>query len=242
MISIKKESLLEDGKAKTIYQTNDPDVIWVHSKDQATALNGKRKVQIQHKGFYTNQISSLLFQYLTTQNIANHFITQESETDMLSKKLTMIPLEVVVRGFASGHFVTRFNVPEKQPLVPKVVEFYYKSDELDDPMINDLQIQALGLLTKNQIELVKNRALKINNILTMLFDQLAIDLIDIKFEFGYAKDDEIILGDELSPDNMRLIDRTTNQSLDKDVFRQSLGNLNDGYAIVLNRLKQKLGV
>lgn len=241
MTSTEKKAVLADGKAKTVYQTNQTEVVWVHSKNQATALNGKRKVQITDKGHYTNQISWRLFKYLQDQGIANHFIAVQNDTDCLTKKLTMVPLEVVVRNYASGHFVTKYHVEKMFQLTPTVLEFYDKSDELDDPMMNDSQIQALHILTAVQIEQIKTQALQINQQLQKLFTQLNIDLIDIKFEFGFTAQGELILGDELSPDNMRLVDQTSGQSLDKDVFRQETGNLVDGYAVVLERLKQTLG-
>lgn len=241
MTSIEKEMILADGKAKTIYQTNDPEIVWVHSKDQATALNGKRKVQITNKGHYTNQISWRLFKYLQDQGIINHFIAVKNDTDILTKKLTMIPLEVVVRNYASGHFVMKYHVTPMLKLEPTVLEFYDKSDALDDPMMNDLQIQALHILDAEQIAQVKAQAFQINQQLQQLFAQMKIDLIDIKFEFGWTASGAIILGDELSPDNMRLVDQQTGHSLDKDVFRQETGNLVDGYAIVLERLQQILG-
>lgn len=241
MKAIKKGEQITEGKAKVIFATDDPEVLWVHSKDQATALNGKKKVAINQKGYYTNHISSLLFQYLNNQAVPTHFLSLESDTDVLVKRLKMMPLEVVVRNFASGHFVTRFAVPNMLKLNPPVQEFYYKSDELDDPMINDSQIIALKIADEQQIKTLKTKALKINETLKTLFDQIKIDLVDIKFEFGITKNGDLILGDELSPDNMRLVDQETGKSLDKDVFRKETGNLLDGYAVVLDRLQQKLG-
>ncbi|WP_395391362.1 phosphoribosylaminoimidazolesuccinocarboxamide synthase [Fructilactobacillus sanfranciscensis] len=241
MKTFKKGEQITEGKAKIMYTTDDPEVLWVHSKDQATALNGKKKVAIANKGYYTNHISSLLFNYLNGQGVPTHFISLESDTDVVVKRLKMIPLEVVVRNFASGHFVTRFAVKNMMKLDPPVQEFYYKSDELDDPMINNSQILALKIVDEDQIKFIQAQALKINEDLKALFNRIKIDLVDIKFEFGITSDGQLILGDELSPDNMRLVDQATGKSLDKDVFRKETGNLIDGYAVVLNRLKQELG-
>lgn len=241
MKTFNKGEQITEGKAKVMYATDDPEVLWVHSKDQATALNGKKKVAIANKGYYTNHISSLLFNYLNGQGVPTHFISLESDTDVVVKRLKMIPLEVVVRNFASGHFVTRFAVKNMMKLDPPVQEFYYKSDELDDPMINNSQILALKIVDEDQIKFIQAQALKINADLKVLFNRIKIDLVDIKFEFGITNDGQLILGDELSPDNMRLVDQATGKSLDKDVFRKETGNLIDGYAVVLDRLKQELG-
>ncbi|WP_395318138.1 phosphoribosylaminoimidazolesuccinocarboxamide synthase [Fructilactobacillus frigidiflavus] len=241
MKTFKKGDQITEGKAKVMFATDDPEVLWVHSKDQATALNGKKKVAIANKGYYTNHISSLLFKYLNDQAIPTHFLSIESDTDVVVKRLKMIPLEVVVRNFASGHFVTRFGVANMLKLDPPVQEFYYKSDALDDPMINDSQIRALKIIDEAQIKAIQAQALKINAELKALFNQINIDLVDIKFEFGFTSEGKIILGDELSPDNMRLVDQATGKSLDKDVFRKETGNLIDGYAVVLDRLQKELG-
>lgn len=241
MKKFKKGEPITEGKAKIMFATDDPDVLWVHSKDQATALNGKKKVDIVNKGYYTNHISALLFNYLNSKAISTHFLNLESDTDIVVKRLKMIPLEVVIRNFASGHFVTRFAVTNMMKLDPPVQEFYYKSDELDDPMINNSQILALKIVDESQIKAIQAQALKINAELKDLFNQIKVDLVDIKFEFGITGDGKLILGDELSPDNMRLVDQETGKSLDKDVFRKETGNLIDGYAIVLDRLKRKLG-
>lgn len=241
MKTFNKGEQITEGKAKVMYATDDPEVLWVHSKDQATALNGKKKVAIANKGYYTNHISSLLFNYLNGQGVSTHFISLESDTDVVVKRLKMIPLEVVVRNFASGHFVTRFAVKNMMKLDPPVQEFYYKSDELDDPMINNSQILALKIVDEDQIKFIQAQALKINADLKVLFNRIKIDLVDIKFEFGITNNGQLILGDELSPDNMRLVDQATGKSLDKDVFRKETGNLIDGYAVVLDRLKQELG-
>ncbi|WP_429970594.1 phosphoribosylaminoimidazolesuccinocarboxamide synthase [Fructilactobacillus sp. Tb1] len=241
MNKLDKKVMIADGKAKQIFTTNDPELVWIHSKNQATALNGKRKVQIEDKGYYTNQISGRLFEYLTKKGIKNHFVEAVNDTDVISKRLTMIPLEVVTRNYASGHFVTKYAVKPMIHLVPPVQEFYYKSDELDDPMINESQIEALNILNADQLAYISAEALKINDLLKVIFADMNIRLVDFKVEFGFDIHNNIILGDELSPDNMRIVDETTGKSLDKDIFRKNLGSLTAVYDDVLNRLKKELG-
>jgi len=240
-MTVTKGELLAEGKAKAVYATNDAAVLWLHSLDQATALNGKQKAEITDKGRLTTQISQLLFQYLNNQGLQTHFIEALGETDMLVKKLQMLPVEVVIRNYAAGHFATRYNVPMLQPLTPIVQEYYYKNDALDDPALNQSQIFALNLATPAQIAFMDEQALKINDLLQQLFAQIGIQFIDFKIEFGVDGTGMLMLGDELSPDNMRLIDIETGASLDKDVFRQGTGDLREGYRIVLQRLAEKLG-
>ncbi len=241
MISLRKEGLLAEGKAKAVYATTSPEIVWLEHKDEATALNGKRKVRIEDKGHYTNQISGYLFRYLKERGIPSHYVKTVSARASLVKKLTMIPVEVVIRNVTAGHFTTRFAQAPMQPLTPPVQEFYLKADELDDPMINDSQLVALSILTQGQIEAIRQQALRINQLLTDLFADLDIQLLDLKVEFGFTKQNDLVLADELSPDNMRLQDKRNHQSLDKDIFRQKKGDLRLGYAIVLDRLAAKLG-
>ncbi|MCD2255890.1 phosphoribosylaminoimidazolesuccinocarboxamide synthase [Lactobacillus sp. CC-MHH1034] len=234
-----KTELLYEGKAKKIYATEDPEVILAVYKDQATALNGKKKVNVAHKGTLNNQITSHLFNYLKANGVASHFIKQVSATEQLLHKVKMIPLEVVLRNLASGHFETKFAVPHLMQFNRPIVEFYYKSDALDDPFINDAQILALEIATEAQIEALKTKALLVNQVLKQLFDQLGITLVDFKLEFGLTSSGEILLADELSPDNMRLLDKKTQQSLDKDIFRKGLGDMIPAYQEVLHRIEDK---
>ncbi|WP_125702820.1 phosphoribosylaminoimidazolesuccinocarboxamide synthase [Lacticaseibacillus daqingensis] len=232
-----KTELLYTGKAKTMYATDDPDVLWVEYMDQATALNGKKKVQIPGKGALNRQISSLLFEELNANGFATHYLKTLDDTTMLVKKCAMIPLEAVVRNFASGSFERKFHAAHLQPLVPAVHEFYYKSDALDDPFINDEQIVALGYADKATLVAIHAMSDAVNGYLKARFAQIGIDLVDFKLEFGRLADGTLVLADELSPDNFRLVDEVSGRSLDKDVFRKDQGPLQPVYQTVLDRLK-----
>ncbi len=233
---IEKGELCYTGKAKAMYATNDPDVLWVEYLDQATALNGKRKVAIAQKGLLNNRISSLIFQDLAAHGIPNHFISQTSDYVQLVRRVTMLPLEVVVRNAASGSFERKFGVAHLTRLTPPVLEFFYKSDQLDDPAINDSQIHALKLATPATLAEVRRQALRVNQRLSEIFAEMGIQLVDFKLEFGLTAAGEVLLADEISPDSCRLVDQATHRSLDKDVFRHDLGELTPVYQEVLNRL------
>lgn len=234
-----KKTLLYEGKAKKMYATEDPKMVIAEYIDQATALNGKKKVEVQHKGALNNQITSHIFQYLKTQGIESHFIEQLSDTEQLLKKVQIIPLEVVVRNLASGHFETKFDVPHLMRFDQPIVEFYFKSDALDDPFINDAQVTGLKIATADQIELLKQKALQVNQVLIQFFAELNLTLVDFKLEFGLDEAGNILLADEISPDTARLIDQTTHRSLDKDIFRKGLGDLIPAYEEVLRRIQDK---
>ncbi|KRM33344.1 phosphoribosylaminoimidazole-succinocarboxamide synthase [Agrilactobacillus composti DSM 18527 = JCM 14202] len=236
---MKKAALLYEGKAKKMYATDDEQVVWAEYIDQATALNGAKKVAIAHKGTLNNQISGHIFNYLKTQGIESAFIQQMSETEQIMKKVQIIPLETVVRNLASGHFETKFNVAHLMKFKQPIVEFYYKSDALDDPFINDAQIVALDIATPAQIAELKQKALTVNTALKQFFADIDITLVDFKLEFGLDFEGNILLADEISPDTARLIDQKTGKSLDKDVFRKGLGDLRPGYEEVLKRIEDK---
>jgi len=236
--NIKQESLKYTGKAKTVYTTNDPDILWVHYLDQATALNGKVKETITGKGALNSEISHLLFDYLTRKGIENHYLKKISATDELVTALDIIPIEVVSRNYASGHFVSKYAVTPMTKLEPLVQEFYFKSDALDDPFINDSQILALNLATSEELAQLRRVSQDVNQLLHALFEQIGIGLVDFKLEFGRTATGDLRLADELSPDNMRLIDTLSGKSLDKDIFRQHSGDVTVGYRDVLNRLQQ----
>lgn len=231
-----KKELLYQGKAKHVYFTNEPNKLVLSYKDQATALNGKKKEIVTGKGRFNNLISAKIFDYLTKQNIPNHFIKSLNETEQLVEKTTIIPLEVVVRNLATGSIVKRLGMKEKTVFQPALVELYYKNDALDDPIINDQHALLLTNTTKEEIELIKGYALKINQLLRPYFEQIGVQLVDFKLEFGRNQNGEIILADEVSPDTCRLWDLETETSLDKDVFRQGTGDLITVYQEILNRL------
>ena len=229
--------LIYTGKAKDIYTTSDDeDVIISVYKDQATMLNGARKETIKGKGVLNNQISSLIFTKLNEAGIATHFVNQLSENEQLNKKVDIIPLEVVLRNVTAGSFSKRFGVEEGIQLETPIVEFYYKNDDLDDPFINDEHVKFLGIASDEGIAYIKAETRRINELLKDWFNQIGLQLIDFKLEFGKDKDGHIILADEFSPDNCRLWD-AEGHHMDKDVFRRDLGNLTDVYEVVLEKLQ-----
>ncbi|ASZ07834.1 phosphoribosylaminoimidazolesuccinocarboxamide synthase [Enterococcus thailandicus] len=233
---MEKAELLYEGKAKKMFATEDKQVIWVEYLDQATALNGVMKDQIQGKGELNNQITSRIFQYLTKKGIDNHFIDILSKTEQLVKKVEVIPLEVVVRNFAAGSFSKRLAVPEGTLLPEPIIEFYYKDDLLDDPFINEAHIAFLELATPAEIQEIKLIALQVNEALQELFAGIDLQLIDFKLEFGRLADGKILLADEISPDTCRLWDSDSHEHMDKDVYRRKIGNLVPVYQEVLTRL------
>ncbi|MFL2071272.1 phosphoribosylaminoimidazolesuccinocarboxamide synthase [Marinilactibacillus psychrotolerans] len=232
------KELLYEGKAKELYETDDPDTLWVKYKNQATAGNGAKKETIEGKGKLNNQITSLLFEKLKEKGIPSHFIKQLSETEQLIQKVEMFPLEVVVRNVAAGSFSRRLGVEEGKELSFPVLEFYLKKDELNDPIINEDHVKELALAAEEEVVKIKNQALEINQVLLKLFKEMNIRLVDFKLEFGKTSDGSIVLADEISPDTCRLWDLDTNDRLDKDVFRKDLGDIIPLYQEVLTRLNQ----
>ena len=236
---VEKGTLIYEGKAKQLFQTDDPAIIWVEYLNQATALNGAKKDQISGKGELNNQITGLIFDFLKSKGITNHYIKQLSETEQLIQNVEIIPLEVVVRNIAAGSFSKRLAIPEGTPLKSPIVEFYYKNDELDDPMVIDAHILALELATAEELTQLRQKALAVGEALTELFDSIDITLVDFKVEFGRQKDGSILLADEVSPDTCRLWDKQTNEHLDKDIYRRDLGDIIPVYQEVLNRLEKR---
>lgn len=232
--------LIYTGKAKQMWTTEDEDVLRVVYMDQATALNGKKKDQIKGKGQVNNQISTLIFNYLKAKGIPTHFIKKLSETEELVKKVTIVPLEFVTRNIAAGHFASRFGVKEGTPFKQPVEETYYKSDELDDPFMNESQALALGIATKAELDYMWELSRKVDQLLIPLFAKANLQLVDFKLEFGRLVDGTIVLADEFSPDNCRLWDLTTKAHMDKDVYRRDLGDLTPVYEEVLTRLEKVL--
>jgi phosphoribosylaminoimidazole-succinocarboxamide synthase len=233
---VEKGALLYEGKAKQIYATNDEQVVWIEYKNSATAFNGVKKAEIEGKGRLNNEITSLIFMKLKEKGIESHFIERLSETEQLVKKVTIIPLETVVRNTAAGSFSSRLGIEEGTPLIKPIVEFYYKDDALGDPLLTDAHIEELQLASIAEREEIKEKALQVNSVLSGLFADLGIRLIDFKLEFGKDASGKILLADEISPDTCRLWDEKTNAKLDKDVFRRDLGNLTDVYKIILAKL------
>jgi phosphoribosylaminoimidazole-succinocarboxamide synthase len=233
-----KEQLYE-GKAKRIFKTDDEQVVLIEYKDSATAFNGQKKEDITGKGRLNNEITSLLFLKLKEQGIDSHFIKRISETEQLVKKVTIIPLEVVVRNIAAGSLSKRLGIEEGKELSQPIVEFYLKNDDLGDPLLTVDHIFEMNVATADEVAILKEKALTINKVLTSFFSELGIRLIDFKLEFGKDNEGKILLADEISPDTCRLWDKKTNEKLDKDVFRRDLGSLTDAYENILARLGGK---
>ncbi|MDQ0204886.1 phosphoribosylaminoimidazolesuccinocarboxamide synthase [Pectinatus haikarae] len=229
-----KEKLYE-GKAKIIYTTDNPDELLVYYKDDATAGNGAKKGTIMEKGILNNKISAFFFDMLAKQGIEHHYINMPSEREMLVKKLDIIPLEVVLRNVAAGSLAKRLGLEEGTKLTFPVLEYYYKCDELNDPMINKFHIKAMDWAAEDELAQIEKTGLKINAIMTDYLKTKNIDLIDFKLEFGRYHG-KVILGDEISPDNCRFWDSTTHEKLDKDRFRRDMGNVEDAYKEILHRL------
>jgi phosphoribosylaminoimidazole-succinocarboxamide synthase len=231
--------LLYEGKAKRIFRTDDEQTVLIEYKDSATAFNGQKKADITGKGRLNNEITSLLFLKLQEQGIPSHFIKRISETEQLVKRVTIIPLEVVVRNIAAGSLSKRLGIQEGKELTKPLVEFYLKNDDLGDPILTTDHIYELNIATQEELSILKEKALKINTVLSSFFTELGINLIDFKLEFGKDSEGEILLADEISPDTCRLWDKKTNEKLDKDVFRRDLGSLTEAYETVFNRLGGK---
>lgn len=233
---VEQGALLYEGKAKKVYATNDENLVWLEYKDSATAFNGEKKAEITGKGRLNNEITSLLFSKLQEEGISSHFVEKLSETEQIVKKVSIIPLETVVRNVAAGSFSKRLGIQEGKPLTKPIVEFYYKDDALGDPFITDDIVYELKLATEEEVALLKQKALQVNEVLSEFFDGLGILLVDFKLEFGKDEQGEVLLADEISPDTCRLWDKETNEKLDKDVFRRDLGNLTEAYENILTRL------
>lgn len=233
---MEKRGCLYEGKAKRIYETEKPDVLWVEYKDEATAFNGEKKDVLTGKGRLNNEISSVIFSQLAREGIKSHFIERLSETEQLIRKVTIIPIEVVVRNVAAGSLVKRLGLQRGQRFDQPIVELYYKDDELGDPLMNDEHVRAMNLATSAEITLMKEKALEVNTHLIELFQRIDVDLVDFKLEFGRDSSGKVLLADEISPDTCRLWDAKTGKSFDKDLFRFGQGNLQEGYETILARL------
>ena len=231
----KKEQLYE-GKAKKVFATDDPELLIVQYKDDATAFNGLKKGTIAGKGVINNQMSNRLMMLLEKNGVPTHFVKELSERETLVKKVSIVPLEVIVRNIAAGSFSKRYGIEEGVALENPTIEFSYKNDELGDPLMNEYHAVAMKLATKEEIELIKRYAFKINDHLKAFWRECGITLVDFKLEFGKLVDGTVVLADEISPDTSRLWDSKTGEKLDKDRFRRDLGRVEDAYAEVMKRL------
>ena len=233
---MEKGQLLYEGKAKRLYATEDINILFVAYKDSATAFNGEKKAEIDGKGLLNNRITSLIFGKLAQAGIVSHFVKQISDTEQLVRKVDIIPIEVVVRNTAAGSLAKRLGFEEGTPLKRPIVEFYYKDDNLGDPMISTEHIEILGIATENEVQQLYTKAFQVNEVLKPMFAEVGVELIDFKLEFGRTSDGEVLLADEISPDTCRLWDAQTKRKLDKDVFRRDLGNITEVYEIILEKL------
>lgn len=235
---MEKLDLLYVGKAKKVYSTNDPALCIFEYKDDATAFNGQKKGSFDGKGIINNQMANFIFKLLEKDGIKTHLVEEMSPRETLVKKVDIIPLEVIVRNTAAGSFSKRYGVKEGTPFTEPTLEFSFKNDELGDPLINDYQAIALGIVTRDELDVISDMAFKVNESLKKIFLNIGIKLVDFKIELGKTVDCEIVLADEISPDTCRLWDAETNKKLDKDRFRLDLGEFGDVYREVWGRLTE----
>ena len=234
----KKEQLYE-GKAKKVFATDDPNLVIVDYKDDATAFNGLKKGSIAGKGVINNVMSNHMFQLLEKQGVPTHFVEQLSERETLVKKVSIVPLEVIIRNISAGSFAKRFGVEEGIVFDEPTIEFSYKNDDLGDPLMNAYHAVALKAATREEIETIKSMAFKVNEVMKQYFDSLNVILVDFKLEFGKTADGKIVLADEISPDTCRLWDKTTKEKLDKDRYRRDLGGVEEAYQEIMKRVMGK---
>lgn len=235
--AMEKREQLYEGKAKKVFRTDDPELLIVSYKDDATAFNGEKKGTILGKGAVNNRMSNFLMQLLEKDGVPTHFVKELSDRETVVKKVTIVPLEVIVRNIAAGSFSKRFGVEEGTVLKQPSLEFSYKDDALGDPLINDYHVLALGLATKEEIDLIAKYAFHVNRFLKEYFLKLDVELVDFKLEFGKTSDGTIVLADEISPDTCRFWDVNTHEKLDKDRFRRNLGGEAEAYQEMMRRLE-----
>ena len=236
MENIEKREQLYEGKAKKVYATNDPNLVIVDYKDDATAFNGEKKGTISGKGVINNKMTNYMFGMLEKEGVPTHLVKEISDRETIVKKVSIVPLEVIIRNVAAGSFSKRMGVEEGKKLLCHILEFSYKNDDLGDPFIHDYYALALGLATKEELETISKYAFKVNEFMVGFFKKLNIDLIDFKIEFGKTADGTIILADEISPDTCRFWDSTTHEKLDKDRFRRDMGGVEEAYQEIMKRL------
>ena len=236
MEQIEKTTQLYEGKAKKVYSTNDPNYVIVSYKDDATALDGLKKGTITGKGVINNKMSNHLCRILEEKGIPTHFVEERNDRETLVKKVSIVPLEVIIRNISAGSFAKRYGVEEGIVFDDPTIEFSYKNDDLGDPLMNAYHAVALKVATWEEIDLIKNYAFRINTLLKGFLKSVGIDLVDFKLEFGKTSDGKIVLADEISPDTCRLWDEVTHEKLDKDRFRRDMGGVEDAYQEVMRRL------
>ena len=233
---MQKLEQLYEGKAKKVFRTDDPELLIVDYKDDATAFNGLKKGSIAGKGVINNQMSNRLMAKLEKAGVPTHFVQELSPRETLVKKVSIVPLEVIVRNLSAGSFANRYGVEEGIVFDAPTIEFSYKNDELGDPLLNSFHALALKLATAEEIDTIKRYAFQVNDFLKALWAECGVILVDFKLEFGRLADGSIVLADEISPDTCRLWDEKTHEKLDKDRFRRDLGGVEDAYAEIMKRL------
>ena len=231
-------ALLYEGKAKRIFSTDNEGQLRVEYKDEVTAGNGAKKDKMEGKGRLNNQITSIIFEYLAHHGIASHFIKQLSETEQLVEEVKIIPLEVVVRNIATGSITKRLGFNKGYEFEAPLVEFFYKNDDLNDPLITDDHVKLLKIASESEIETLKTMAKDINKVLIQLMNEMDLRLVDFKVEFGKTENGDILLADEISPDTCRIWDKYSDTNFDKDVYRNDTGSLIDTYTTFLNKLEE----
>lgn len=236
---MEKTNQLYEGKAKKVFATTDPELCIVDYKDDATAFNGLKKGTIQGKGVINNRITNFMMKLLEEHGVPTHLVEELSERETLVKKVTIVPLEVIIRNISAGSFSKRYGVDEGIVFPEPTIEFSYKNDDLGDPLINSYHAVALGLASWEEIETIKSMAFKTNEVMKEFFKSLNVDLVDFKLEFGKTADGKIVLADEISPDTCRFWDSKTHEKLDKDRFRRDLGGVEDAYNEMINRIFNK---
>ena len=233
---MKKVEQLYEGKAKKVFSTEDPNLCIVSYKDDATAFNGQKKGTILGKGAINNRLTNYFMKLLEEKGVPTHFVEELSDTDAVVKKVKIVPLEVIIRNISAGSFAARYGVEEGIVFDAPTIEFSYKCDELNDPLMNSYHAIALKLATPEEIETIKTMAFKVNDVLKEFWKSVGVTLVDFKLEFGRLPDGSIVLADEISPDTCRLWDETTHEKLDKDRFRRDLGNVEGAYQEILRRM------
>ena len=233
---MKKLEQIYEGKAKKVYATDDPQLVIVDYKDDATALDGLKKGTIAGKGVINNQMTNRLMDKMEKAGIPTHFVKELSQRETLVKKVSIVPLEVIVRNISAGHFASRYGVEEGIVFDQPTIEFSYKNDDLHDPLLNEYHAIALKLATREEIDLIKKYSFAVNDVLKAFWRECGVTLVDFKLEFGKTSDGTIVLADEISPDTCRLWDSKTHEKLDKDRFRRDMGGVEDAYAEIMKRL------
>ena len=235
-----KGNQLYEGKAKKVFETEDPELLIVSYKDDATAFNGLKKGTIAGKGVINNKMSNALMRMLEKEGVPTHYVKELNDRDTLVKKVEIVPLEVIVRNIAAGSFAKHYGVEEGAVLAEPTIEFSYKNDSLGDPLLNEYHALALKLATREELDTIRKYAFKVNGILKNFWLSCGVTLVDFKLEFGRLADGSIVLADEISPDTCRLWDSETGKKLDKDRFRRDLGGVEDAYREIMARLEQKM--